>query len=87
MTLLLIVPINSSMHFLTLLMRGMAQTGAKLLLILSQVKVPKFLIPIKAGGYLVASCYSWLGYWCCFFVIFLPYWSHLVQDPRVLQHP
>ena len=50
MTLLLMVPRNSYIHFLTLLTRYMPQTGTKLLLILSQVEPPKFLIPIKASG-------------------------------------
>ena len=50
MTLLLMVPRTSSMHFLTLLVRDMAKTGAKLLLILSRVEPPKFLIPIKESG-------------------------------------
>ena len=50
------VPITSSMHLMTLLARDMAQTGAKLLLIFAWVESPKFLTPIKASGYLVASC-------------------------------
>ena len=50
MTLLLMVPITSSIKFLTLLVRNMAQTGANMLLILAQLEPPKFLIQIKASG-------------------------------------
>ena len=44
MTLLLMVPRTSSMHFLTLLVRDMAQTEAKMLLILVWVELTKFMI-------------------------------------------
>ena len=54
-TLLSMVPITSSMHLMTLLVREMAQIGAKLLLILAQVEAPNFLIPVKASGYLITS--------------------------------
>ena len=52
-TLLSMDPITSYVHLLTLLVVDMAQTGAKLLLILDRVEPPKFIIPIKASGYLV----------------------------------
>ena len=87
MTLFTMIHRTSSMHFLTLLARGVAQSGPKLLLILSRLEAPKFLIPIKASSYLVASWQAWhasvgaLGCWCCFVAVFSPLWSHLVQDP------
>ena len=56
MTLLSMVPRNSSMNFLTLLVRDIAQIGANLLLILSWVEYPKSLIQTKAIGYLMESC-------------------------------
>ena len=49
-TLLSMVPITSSLHLLTVLVRDMAQTGAKMLLLLARVKAQKFLIPIRARG-------------------------------------
>ena len=55
MTLLLMVPRTLYMHFLKLLVRDMAQTGANMLLVLTRVEPPKFLIPIKASGYLMES--------------------------------
>ena len=55
-------PITSSMNFMTLLVKDMAQTGAKLLLILARVEASKFLIPIKASGYLMAYWKTWHGY-------------------------
>ena len=61
MKLLSMVPRTSSMHLMTLLVRDMAQTGAKLLLMLLRVEDPKFLIPIKASGYLMESCQAWHG--------------------------
>ena len=61
MTLLLMVTRNLSMHFLTLLVRDMAQTGGKLLFILAQVEPPKFLIPINASSYLLLSLQAWHG--------------------------
>ena len=75
MTLLLMVPINPSMHLLTLLTRDMDQTGAKLLLILARVEAPKFLIPIKASGYLMASwqaCHAVGDYFCDISSILVP---------------
>ena len=59
--LLAMVPITSSMSFLTLLAREMSQTGAKMLIILSRVEPPKFIIPIKASVYLAASWKAWHG--------------------------
>ena len=53
MTLFPMVTRTSSMIFLTLLVRDMAQTGAKIL-ILAWVEAPTFLIPIKESGYLMA---------------------------------
>ena len=53
MKLLLMVLRTSYMNFLTLLAREVAQTGAKLLLILAWVEFPKSLILIKASGYLM----------------------------------
>ena len=44
MKLLLMVPRTSSMHLLTILVREMDQTGAKLLLILVWVELTKFMI-------------------------------------------
>ena len=44
------------MCLLALLVRDMHQTGGKLLLILARLEPPNFLIPIKEGGYLMASC-------------------------------
>ena len=55
MKLLSMVPRNSSIHFLTVLVRDMAQTGETLLLILAQVEDPNFTIPIKASGFYMAS--------------------------------
>ena len=54
-TLFSMVPINSSMRLMKLLVRGMAQTGAKLLSVLAWVEPPKFLISIKESGYLMVS--------------------------------
>ena len=62
MTLLPMVPRTSSVHFLTLLVRDIAQTRGEILLILAQVEPPKFLIPITAIGYLVASWQAYHGY-------------------------
>ena len=62
MKLLLMVPRTSSMHFLTLLFRDMAKTGANLLLLFAWMEPPKFLIQIKASGYIVALCQAWNGY-------------------------
>ena len=50
-----------SVHLMTLLMRDMAQSVANILLILARVEPQKFLIPIKASGYLMASCQAWHG--------------------------
>ena len=61
MTLSLMVPRTSSMHLMTLLFRDMYQTGPKLLLILARLGAPKFLIPIKAIGYLVVTWQAWHG--------------------------
>ena len=52
---------TSSMHFLTLLVRGVAQTGSILLSILSRLEASKFLIPIKSSVYLMASWNAWHG--------------------------
>ena len=50
MTLFPMVPRTSSLNFLVLLVRDMAQTGAKLLLILARVEPLNFLVEIKASG-------------------------------------
>ena len=55
------VPKNSSMYFLTLLVREMDQIGRKLLLILAWVEPTTFLTPIKPNGYLMASWQAWYG--------------------------
>ena len=61
MTLLSMVPITLTMHFLILLVREMSQTELNLLLILAWVELPKFLISINAIGYLMASWQAWHG--------------------------
>ena len=53
MTLLSMVNITSSINFLKLLVKDMAQTKAKLSLIVSRVEPPNCIIPIKASGYLM----------------------------------
>ena len=49
-TLLTMVPRSSYIHLLALLVREMAQTGSKLLLILARLEPIKFIIPIKESG-------------------------------------
>ena len=79
------VPRTLYMHFLALFVRYMAQTGAKMLLILAQVEAPNFLIPINASGYLVVSWQAWhgmgifdaLGWYFWFVARFAPSWYQL----------
>ena len=87
MTLLQMVTRTSYIHLLALLVRGMAKTCSKLLLILARVEPTKFMIPIKASGYLMASWQAimWtfvaLGCGCCIVARFPPSSYHLFQDP------